>query len=265
MHPHIWRIGDSDVLVLSSYGVLVAVGFLLSLWVARRLAARAGLPPDRVSDLVIWSLLAGLLGSKLSLVLLDLPAYIRQPSLILGTIRYAGVFYGGFLVGLLVVVLWCRRARIPFGKVADVLAPPLALAHAFGRVGCLAAGCCFGTPTSAPWGVVFTDPAARETVGTPLGVALHPVQLYEGATNLLLFLLLLWLFGRRRFDGMVAASYVLLYAATRFLWEFFRADERGALGPLSTSQWLALLAAAGTGVFLLRRALRRPAPPDPRP
>ena len=239
--------------------MLVAAGFLLGWWLATRLARRSGLPPERISDLTVWSLLVGLAGSKLSLVLLDLPSYLQDPGLLLGTLRYAGVFYGGLLAGLLFVLWYCRRHRLPLGKVLDVFAAPLALAHAFGRLGCFAAGCCFGTRCSLPWAVVFHEEAAAKNVGTPLDVALHPVQLYEAGSNLLLFLLLLWLFPRKRFDGMLAALWLLLYAGSRFLWEFFRADARGALGPLSTSQWLAVAVAAVTAAVLLARA-RRPAP-----
>jgi len=263
MHPQLIRFGDSDTFFLSTYGVLVAIGFLAAWWLAARLARRRGLPPERISDIVVWSLLVGLVGSKLSLIFLGLPVYFREPALLLPTLRYAGVFYGGLLFGTAFVFLYCRRRGLPFGRVADVLAAPLALAHAFGRLGCFAAGCCFGVATGQPvpwYAVVFHDEAAR-TIGTPLGVPLHPVQLYEAGSNLLLFLVLLWLFLRRPPDGNVAAVYLLLYAGTRFLWEFLRADERGFLGPLSTSQWLALAVAAATTAILLVRAPRRRAPP----
>ena len=144
MFPQLFRIGESEFLVLPTYGVLVAVGFLLGLLLARLLARRNDLPPDRISDLAIWTLLLGLVGSKLVLILLDLPAYLREPALLLASLRYAGVFYGGLLAGLLFVVWYCRRHELSFGKVADTFAPAVALAHAFGRLGCFMAGCCYG-------------------------------------------------------------------------------------------------------------------------
>jgi phosphatidylglycerol:prolipoprotein diacylglycerol transferase len=261
MFPQLLRIGDSEILVLPSYGVLVAAGFLLGLLVARLLARRTGLAPERISDLAIWTLLLGLVGSKLALILLDLPAYLREPKLLLASLRYAGVFYGGLIVGLLFVVWYCRRHELPFGKVADVFAPAVALAHAFGRLGCFLAGCCFGKECALPWAVTFHNEIAHETVGTPTGHPLHPVQLYEAGGNLLIFLALLWLFPRKRFDGQVVVVYMILYAATRFLWEFFRDDARGFLGPLSTSQWLALAVGIASLAFLARRTLRRGEPP----
>jgi phosphatidylglycerol:prolipoprotein diacylglycerol transferase len=149
---------------------------------------------------------------------------------------------------------------------ADVLAPGLAVGQAVGRLGCFAAGCCFGRPTTVPWAVTFRDPYATRAVGTPLDVALHPTQLYESAAALLLFLLLLWLSKRKRFHGQIALVYLFVYAAARFVIEFYRGDpSRGTVlgGWVSTSQFVALLIALTVAVlypYLSRRRRLEPAP-----
>jgi phosphatidylglycerol:prolipoprotein diacylglycerol transferase len=161
-------------------------------------------------------------------------------------------------------VLLIRRYRLSFWKVLDAFAPGVAIGQAVGRQGCFAAGCCWGRPTDVPWGVEFGEAAHRIT-GVPIGVHLHPTQLYESAAALLIFLLLYWLHRRKRFDGQVIAAYAVLYGLTRFTIEFFRDDPRGdilgltTLTGLSTSQLISLVVVAGGVFFLLlrRRAANR--------
>jgi phosphatidylglycerol:prolipoprotein diacylglycerol transferase len=265
MFPRIFQIGDSEILILPTYGVLVAIGFLLAIWLGTRLGRKEGIRPERVVDLCVWGLLVGLLGSKIVHLLMSLPEVIREPARILSTLRYAGVFYAGLLSAVLFGFLYSRYHKLSFAKVGDVMSPTIALAHIMGRLGCFCAGCCWGRPTSAPWSVVFRNEWTHERVGTPLGVPLHPVQLYEAGGNLIIVLLLVWIFQRKRFDGQVAVAYAFLYGISRFIWEFLRGDTRGVLGPLSTSQWLALLVMAGTAAVLIvawrRRRIVSPEPP----
>ena len=136
-----------------------------------------------------------------------------------------------------------RRHALPVWKVADITAPAIAIAHAFGRVGCFAAGCCYGIPTDAPWGVTFTNSYSGTLVGVPLNIPLHPTQLYSALGNLAIFGVLLWLYRRKRFDGQVFWSYTVLYGIFRFAVEFWRGDPRGTMfsGMLSTSQFVAIL------------------------
>ncbi|HEX8557113.1 MAG TPA: prolipoprotein diacylglyceryl transferase [Pyrinomonadaceae bacterium] len=256
MYPELFRIGGFPV---NTYGVLLALAFMAALFVSSRLGARDGLPRERVFDLGLWMLLGGLLGSKLLLMLAE-PEYGAdwRNLLTIDFLRSGGVWYGGFLGGLLTGVLLIRRYRLPFWKVTDAFAPGVALGQSIGRQGCFAAGCCWGAPTEGPWGVVFGEEASRVT-GVPAGVHLHPTQLYESAAALVIFGLLYRLHRRKRFDGQVIAAYAVLYGLTRFAIEFFRDDPRGdilgltTLTRLSTSQLISLAVFTGGAVFLLLR------------
>jgi phosphatidylglycerol:prolipoprotein diacylglycerol transferase len=259
MYPELFHIGSFPV---NTYGVLLALAFMAALFVASRLGGRDGLPRERVFDLGLWMLLGGLIGSKLLLMVAE-PEYGQdwRNLLSIDFLRSGGVWYGGFLGGLLTGVVLIRRYRLPFWKVTDALAPGVALGQAIGREGCFAAGCCWGRPTDVPWGVEFGELAHRIT-GVPTGVHLHPTQLYESFAALLLFLFLYWLHRRKRFDGQVIGAYAVLYGLTRFAIEFFRDDPRGdilgltTLTHLSTSQLISLVVIAGGLVFLLLRRRR---------
>jgi phosphatidylglycerol:prolipoprotein diacylglycerol transferase len=258
MYPELFRIGDFPV---HAYGVLLAAAFLAALFVAARLAARDQLPRERVFDLGLWLLLSGIVGSKL-LMLFTEPEYRAAPLRLLSLdfLRSGGVFYGGLVAAAATAFLLVRRYRLPWWKTADALAPAVALGQSIGRQGCFAAGCCWGKPTHLPWGVRFTE-LGHEVTGVPVGVALHPTQLYESAAALAVFLLLLWVHRRKSFDGQVVLLYGVLYGAARFAIEFLRDDPRGdilgltSLTGLSTSQLISLLVliACAAALFLRRR------------
>ncbi|HEV2762894.1 MAG TPA: prolipoprotein diacylglyceryl transferase family protein, partial [Pyrinomonadaceae bacterium] len=154
MYPELIRIGGFP---LNTYGVLLALSFLAALLVASRLAARDGLPRERVYDLGLWMLVAALVGSKV-LMLWTEPEYRANPwhLLSLDFVRSGGVFYGGFLGAVTAGYFLMRRYGLPWWKTADAFAPGIALGQAIGRQGCFAAGCCWGEPTTLPWGVEFT-------------------------------------------------------------------------------------------------------------
>jgi phosphatidylglycerol:prolipoprotein diacylglycerol transferase len=262
MYPELFRIGNFPV---NTYGVLLATAFLLALVVAARLGARDGLPRERIYDLGLWLLLAAIIGSKLLLMVVE-PEYRAQPLnlLSLDFLRSGGVFYGGFIAAVATAYVLVRRYKLPWWQTADACAPAIALGQAVGRQGCFAAGCCWGKPTTLPWGVEFTE-RAHEITGVPLGVHLHPTQLYESFAAFLFFLFLFWLHRHKTFRGQVILTYAVLYAVMRFLIEFVRADPRGdILGlttriGLSTSQLIALLIGAASLVLLVirwRRATR---------
>jgi phosphatidylglycerol:prolipoprotein diacylglycerol transferase len=235
-----WNIGP---LTLHAYGVLLAVAFLAGLWVAARQARRAGLDAARVTDLGVYVLIAGLLGAKGLLLVVDWDYYSKNWHEVLGVFQSGGVFYGGLLLALPVALWLIRRYELPVWATTDVLTPGVVLGQAIGRLGCLAAGCCYGRAADVPWAVTFRDIYAQRTVGTPVDVPLHPTQVYESLGTLLIFVVLLWVAPRKRFHGQVTATYILLYAAARFSIEFFRGDSaRGAVfgGALSTSQFIAL-------------------------
>jgi phosphatidylglycerol:prolipoprotein diacylglycerol transferase len=137
------------------------------------------------------------------------------------------------------------------------MAPGIALGHVIGRLGCLLAGCCYGRPTDAPWGITFTHPAAAANVGTPLGIPLHPTQVYDAGAELIILILLLVTERRGRlFPGRTFWLYMLLYAISRFIIEIYRGDDRGMILGLSTSQFVSLLIVPISIVMLLRLAGR---------
>jgi len=264
MHPLLL----SEPFRLHTYGVLLAVAFLAGLFVVSWQARRAGMDSGRITDMAVWVLIAGLLGAKLMLVVVEWDHYARNWRDVLSLLRSGGVFYGGLLGGIAVAWYYARRYQLPGWRTADVLAPGLILGQAIGRLGCFAAGCCYGKPASLPWAVTFTDVYAAREVGTPMDTPLHPTQLYESLANFLIFVVLIWLAPRKRFDGQVIVSYVALYSGARFLLEFLRGDpSRGAFfgGLLSTSQLIAILLLLGVAVVLPRLARGRAADGDARP
>ena len=161
------------------------------------------------------------------------------------TLRAGGVFYGGFIAAVLFAWWYVRVHGLPLWKVFDAYAPGIALGLGIGRLGCFAAGCDYGKPTGAFLGVVFTNPIANQVSGTPLGVRIHPTQLYESLACVLIFAVLMLLYRHKKFDGQIFAAYLGLYAVVRFGVEFLRGDpDRGFVfgGAISTSQLIAVLA-----------------------
>ena len=282
MFPRLLHLGNFS---LPTYGVLSAVGLLLGLMICVRLAKRAGIDGDRAWDLGIWAIISAIVGAKLMLFVTDwgphaelvrlafaretLPALLhwdlanRHAAALFVLIQAGGVWYGGLLFGSLIAWLYMRRHHMPALKTFDAYTPGIAFGHILGRIGCFAAGCCYGRPTDKPWGVTFTDPLAYQNSGTPLGIPLHPTQLYEAATNTLIFLAVLWLFRRKRFDGQVLGAYFFLYGVARYFLEFFRDDpERGLVfgGAMTVTQLVALCLVAAGGLLWLRRSAARTAP-----
>jgi phosphatidylglycerol:prolipoprotein diacylglycerol transferase len=254
--PRLIQIGS---FYLPTYGVLLAIAYLVGIWLLRRKARAEGLPEQKIFDFSLYVLAAAILGAKALLVIVEWRHYSENPRDLVEVLRSGGVFYGGLIAATTVGIWYMKRHRLPAWKVADMGAPSIAVGEAIGRWGCFAAGCCYGKPTDGPLGVRFTDPFAHEAVGTPLDVPLHPTQIYLSVNAFLIFLILQWAYRRRTFDGEVFWLYVLLYAITRGLIENFRGDSvRGFLipGVLSTSQFIGLVAAAaavGMLVYLSRR------------
>jgi phosphatidylglycerol:prolipoprotein diacylglycerol transferase len=257
MYPELFRIGNFPI---TTYGIWLAVGMLLALFVASRLAARDGLPKDRIYDIGLWTLVGGLVGSKVLMLLVEDNVNVFS----LDFLRSGGVYYGGFLGGFLALAILIRFYKLPLWKVGDAFAPGVALGQAFGRQGCFAAGCCWGKHTSLPWGVHFT-PAGHDYTGVPIygpdgsDLYLHPTQLYESFFMLLVFGFLVYLHQKKKFNGQVLVAYGIIYSIFRFLIEFVRDDPRGDLfgittmTGLSTSQIISLIVATGAIVFMILR------------
>src|SRR5947207_3847196 len=267
MYPRLfefpWSIPYFGPITVYTYGVLLAAAYLLGLKLAMVRASKRGLDASRVLDLGIYIIISALVGAKLLLLITDFQTFRADPRELLTLARSGGVFYGGLILAVAVALWYIRRVGLPLWTTCDVFAPGIALGHVVGRFGCLLAGCCYGIPTTKPWGITFTDPFAASYVGTPLGIPLHPTQLYEaGAELLILGALLLTERKGRAFAGRTFWLYMLLYAISRFIIEFFRGAERGTVFMFSTSQLISLLLAPLALVMLVY--LSRAKAPEPR-
>lgn len=260
MFPELFRIGDFPI---NTYGVLLALGMLLSLFVASKLGQRDGVPRERIYDLGLWTIIGGLLGSKILMFFVEDNVQVFS----FDFLRSGGVYYGGFIGGFLALVLLIKFYKLSFWKVADAFAPALALGQVIGRQGCFAAGCCWGKPTDSALGVHFTE-KAHEFTGVPIyrddgsDLFLHPTQLYESIAMLIVFGALIYLHKKKKFDGQVLIAYGIIYSIVRFTVEFWRDDPRGDLfglttaTGLSTSQIISVIVAIGAIVFMIVRLKR---------
>ena len=248
-------IGD-DAIGVHGYGLLVGLGFAVAIWRLWRRGRRQGFEGGRLLDFAFWSLVAGVAGLRIAFVAVNARAFaaaclhpgaaVTRFSGCLAPLRFwegGLVFYGGALAAAGVAVWFCRREGWSFGRFADVAAPSLSIGHVFGRIGCVLAGCCFGAPCAASWGlsfprgsVAFDELRAEGAIGwgATRTMPLHPTQIYEALGELAIFALLLAL--ERRDDragsrglrprrpGHVFGAYVAAYAALRFIVEVFRGD-----------------------------------------
>jgi phosphatidylglycerol:prolipoprotein diacylglycerol transferase len=264
VHPILFQFGG---LTIYTYGVCVALCVIAGVWLAAHNATRYGMPPLKIWNLGIYGILVALITSKLWLILNSFSYYASNPRELFtaATLQSGGAFYGGFLGGVVWTYFYARCEKLPILSTFDVAAPSVALGHSIGRVGCFMAGCCFGKPTTLPWGVTFTSEVAARISGTPLGVPLHPTQLYEAAAEFANFLFL-YFFGRRWLvPGQVVGAYLILYGTERGLIEFVRDDPgRTPLfnGTISLMQ-LVSVAMILVGLALWSRALRTRTEPLP--
>jgi phosphatidylglycerol:prolipoprotein diacylglycerol transferase len=262
MHP---RLLVTPLFTIHTFGVLLASAYLAAFWWLVRGARRAGVDPEAVASLGSWAIVGALVGAKALLMFRTMDDYVQSPSALWSLLTSAGDFYGGFIGGVAAsAVFFWRHPEVRFWLVADLSAPAIALGQAIGRIGCLMAGDDYGRAASVPWAVTFTDPDAAALGGAPLGVPLHPVQLYESIVCLALFGFLVWYGHRRRTEGNVILAYTLLYAAARFWLEFYRGDaDRGFVfgGLLSTSQFIAvILFVLAAAMVAMRARTRNPEP-----
>ncbi len=251
MHPVFLKLGDFTI---AMYGVMVAIGFALGLWLAGRRAARERISPEQINNLGVWLIVAGMLGGKLFYIVFFWSDFIggwREEGI--RSLREGFVFYGGFIGAALAGWFYTRTNKLPFLKLADIFAPSVALGHAFGRLGCFFNGCCYGKACDLPWAVKFPPPHVMHNI------PVHPTQLYEVAGNLAIFTGLMLYHRHRRFPGQVWWFYMLAYGALRFAVEFFRGDyEHHYLGIFTLGHLIAaaLILIALTGHELSCRAGR---------
>ncbi|TAN38192.1 MAG: prolipoprotein diacylglyceryl transferase [Nitrospirae bacterium] len=249
MYPELIKIGPVTV---HTYGFLIAVGFLVALWLAVRQAKRTGVPEEKIIDLAFYCLVAAVAGSRLFFILTNF-SYYQGHLLDIFKIWEGGlVFYGGLLCAVPVGLWIVRRYALPIWKTFDIFAPSIAIGHAIGRLGCFCAGCCHGRPAEGlPWAVIFSDPHTLAIRGVPL----HPTQLYESAAEFLNFLFLVTLRKRQSFDGQLFFVYIMNYAVIRAAVELFRGDDvRGFIARgVSISQGISMLMFAVAAIMYLKR------------
>jgi phosphatidylglycerol:prolipoprotein diacylglycerol transferase len=249
--PQLFHIGS---FALPTYGFLVSMGVLLGLWISVRNAERLGIDGDKAWNFGILLVLSGIVGSKLLYIIIE--GMTLREVFSINTLQFGGVFSGGLLAAFVAAAWYVRRHHLPALGICDAFSPGLALGHAIGRVGCFAAGCCYGRETHHWWGVTFRNPLAYSITGTPLGVPLEPTQLFECAVELANFFFLMWLLKRRKFDGQIFGAFLFIYGVARFFLEYLRDDPgRGSVfgGAMSGTQLISIgLVLAGGFIWWLR-------------
>lgn len=242
MYNDWFKIGSVTV---HGYGVMIAVGILAAFWMAERLAKRFHLETNKIDNLIFLCVIVGFVGAKGLFILTDLKGFMANPIATLGSQGF--VVYGGILSGALAGYLYCRHYHLDFLTYFHVLAPCIALAQGFGRIGCFLAGCCYGIPTDAWYGVTF--PVG--SLGPGAGIKVIPTELISSLGNFIIFGVLYYVLTKSKESNKTGAWYLILYGFGRFLVEFIRGDLiRGMVGFLSTSQFISLFVVAG-GVGLL--------------
>jgi phosphatidylglycerol---prolipoprotein diacylglyceryl transferase len=244
-----------------TYGVLLAIGFTLGYVEALHRANKLGENVQHVENLFLFVVFGSMVGSRLFHVFFEeFDYYLHHPIKIFYVWEGGYTFYGAVLASILVIYLYTRRYRLNFLQFGDIAAISVAIGLFLGRIGCFAAGCCWGRPTTLPWGVTFKDPESFTNVHN---VPLHPTQLYEAFAGLFIYLFLVWRFRHRKYQGQVFLEGLIAYAVARFIIEIFRGDDyRGFVfnGLLSYSQLVSLfiLPFAIAGIFLYRNAPQTP-------
>ena len=258
MHPYLFKIPYLDF-PIRSFSVMVLIGVLCGAWWLTGALKRQGVEGDGVLDHLLRNcLLLGFLGARLTYVIVH-PEVYRDILSLVAVWEGGLVSYGGFFGGALGAWLFARKRGIPFARLGDAALPALALGQTFGRIGCLLVGDDYGRPWDGAWAVTFPQVEGSLMPPDLIGVPLHPSQIYLSLMNLVLFASMAWLYKRRRFDGQVLGTGMIVYAIGRFLVEYTRGDDvaRGFWGALSTAQWTGIAtAAAGLAVLFLQR--RRP-------
>jgi phosphatidylglycerol---prolipoprotein diacylglyceryl transferase len=274
LHPNAFNLGP---LVIHWYGVMVALAFLAGLWTASRRALLTGIAGEKIMDLGPWLIGGAIVGARIFYVasywntLVEEPLFPQAPWTEIFMVQRGGlVFYGGLVGASLACLIYARVRALPLWKMADILAPSIALGSVFGRVGCLLNGCCFGRVCSLPWAIQFPNqsPVWKQHYLSGLvgkleaSAPVHPTQIYDALLNLGLYLGLALLYRRKRFDGQVFATYLIGYAVTRSFVEIFRGDYppenlHGGLTPAHLVSAAILVAGLVSFWILSRRAVKR--------
>ncbi|MEE8483067.1 MAG: prolipoprotein diacylglyceryl transferase [Nitrospinota bacterium] len=252
MYPVLIKIGP---FTLYTYGLLVATGMLVAIAYSYYRSKKEGMDGEVVLDLCFWVVVGAIAGSRVLYIVVNYRDFLGSPLDIFKIWKGGLVFYGGFIGAVVFGIWYTSKHKMPVWKTADLLAPGVALGHSIGRWGCLASGSCFGRPTESWMGITFLNPLAI----APLGVKLFPTQIFDSINELTIFFILITVRPYKKFDGQIVLMWAMLYAAGRFVIEFYRGDpQRGYIipGTLSTSQGIAA-AVFIVSLFLLLRFLRK--------
>ena len=242
MHPIIAKIGP---LYIYSYGLMVAFGFAAAILLSYKKAALFNINRGKIVDFGIAVLLGGLAGARLFYILMNWGYYVANPMEMINLAKGGLVWYGGFLAGILVGIIFVKINKINFWDGADLLAPFIALAQSIGRLGCFLNGCCYGN--IAPAGYFFGVTFPHETV------LRHPAQIYESVSLLVMFVVLRIWQEKRHFRGEIFLGYALLYTLLRFMLEFFRGDNAKVLAGLTIGQVMSILISSACFIILTIR------------
>jgi phosphatidylglycerol:prolipoprotein diacylglycerol transferase len=235
MHPFLLKFGNISIY---TYGFFLAAGFAAGLLLAKSEAKRLGQDPDKIMDIAFYLLIAAIIGSRLLYVFTNPEIFLANPLDIIKVWKGGLVFYGGFIAAMITGIILLKKWNMDLWTITDIMAPSIAVGQFLGRIGCFAAGCCYGKICDLPWAIVFNNPDSL----APVGIPLHPTQLYHAFSNLIIFLFLWFYRTRKKFAGQLFWLYILLYGITRAFVEVFRGDFRGhvCFGVLSISQVVGL-------------------------
>ncbi|MBR4079387.1 MAG: prolipoprotein diacylglyceryl transferase [Christensenellaceae bacterium] len=241
MHPIFHILGTE----ISAYAALALIGLIAGLCIGEYTRRHIGLSRGGLLSFTLFCMIGAVVGAKLLFMIVE---WERTVSDLKGVLFGGGfVFYGGLLMSFFTAWLWCRKTHTPMLPMLDIFFPGVTLFHAFGRVGCFLAGCCYGCETTSALGVCFPEGGYA-----PAEIPLMPVQLFEAAFLLILTVVLVIILKRSRISGTTFSIYLIAYAFWRFVIEFFRSDPRGSLFGLSTSQLISILLLI-FGTMLYRR------------
>lgn len=244
MYNDILSIGPFTI---RGYGLMIAIGVLLALFIGEKRAKKKGLDAEAIYPLTFVCVIFGFLGAKLLYCIVEWKSFIKNPFSALSSSGF--VVYGGIIVGILAAFFYIHKKKLDFWDYFDIVLPSVAVAQGFGRIGCFLAGCCYGKPTEAWYGIAF-----HSSHFAPNDIKLIPTQLIS-ATGMFCIAAVLMLYAKKNPQkGRVGALYLILYSIGRFFVEFLRNDHRGEVGIFSTSQFLSLfMVVLGAVLFVMRR------------
>lgn len=254
MYPRLFQLGH---IAIPTYGIFAAIALIAALTLAMQAARRLSLDANKIWNLSLIGILTALLGSRLLLILFHLSDFLAHPFWMLGlvSVRRSGAFYGGVLLAICACLGYITATRLLLRRTLDCLAPAIALGLVINCLGAFAAGSDYGSPTSKPWGVIYKHGFATLWSGTPLGVRLHPVQLYEALIMLVLLAVLLFQLPRCTHDGDTAGTFLFVYGISLYFLDFYRGSRSFVLHEaITTTQILAIgLTLAGAALWIRRK------------